>query len=147
MNTATANEPSAGDLRVLVVDDNADAATSFCYLLQVLGCKTAVAFDGATAVQLSALFKPQLSFIDLDMPELDGCTTVALIRALEPKREQMIVCLSGRSEPDDARRSLEAGFDAFVSKPLEPQPLAELLAACMARYVQKVDAEGGQATR
>ena len=124
---------------MLVVDDNADAATSFCYLLQMLGCKTAVAFDGATAVQLSDLFKPHLSFIDLDMPEVDGFTTVALIRGLKPQREQMIVCLTGRSEPDDAKRSIEAGFDVFVSKPLEPEPLARLLAMCTARYLRKIE--------
>src|SRR5438270_13152536 len=115
--SSAASAPTEGNaLRVLVVDDSADAATSFAYLLQLLGCKTAVAFDGATAVQLSALFQPHLSFIDLDMPGGDGCTTVALIRALEQKREQMIVCLSGRSEPEDARRSMEAGFDAILSK-------------------------------
>lgn len=116
------------DLRVLVADDNVDAATSLCFLLQMLGCRTAVAYDGETAVRVSALFRPNVSFIDLDMPALDGCATLACIRAALPEHRQVFVCLTGRSETSDRARCLEAGFHAFVSKPIEPEALAALLA-------------------
>jgi CheY-like chemotaxis protein len=109
---------------VLVADDHVDAATSFCYLLQVLGCRTAVAFDGATAVRLLAMFKPQLSLIDLDMPVLDGLATVALLRAADPDRQQLIVCLSGRCEPEDGARCLRTngrGWNESAS-PSKRQP-------------------------
>jgi CheY-like chemotaxis protein len=115
-------------LRALVVDDNVDAATSLSYLLQLLGCKTAVAFGGTMALRVAQLFQPSLVFLDLDMPGQDGCETLVEIRNLGGAvSSALFVCLTGRSEPADEKRCLDAGFDHFVAKPMEPDVLREVL--------------------
>ena len=119
---------AARECRVLVIDDNIDAATTLSYLLQMLGCKTAVAFGGATAGRVAELLRPQIVFIDMDMPGDDG---IQVLQAL--KRQEIdgpsayYVCLTGRSEPEDQARALGAGFDRFVSKPMEPATLTSIL--------------------
>lgn len=122
-----ATELAQPDLRVLVVDDNVDAATSLSVLLQLLGCQTAVAFDGTTGVHLAGLFRPHLAFFDLDMPGLDGCAAIELLRAGGEHQNTVFICLTGRSDSYDEDRCLKAGFDHFTSKPLELEVLSALL--------------------
>lgn len=117
-------------LRVLVVDDNVDAATSLCLLLQMLGCETVVAFDGDTGVRSASVFRPHLAFFDLDMRGIDGCAAVQQLRASGEHLQAVFVCLTGRSEPDDRTRCFAAGFDHFITKPLEREALSLLLRAC-----------------
>lgn len=127
------------ELRVLVVDDNVDAATSLSYLLQLLGCKTAVAFGGEMALTVAKLLRPSLVFLDLDMPGRDGCEVLKLMRDLDDRlREALYVCLTGRSDPSDKERCTAAGFDIFVSKPLEPVMLGELLDQARSRRKQSI---------
>jgi CheY-like chemotaxis protein len=127
-------EAGPADLRVLIVDDDIDTATSFSYVLQILGCKTAVAFGGAMGLRVAQLFQPNLVFLDLGMPGADGRETLIAARAMEgPVSSAMFVCLTGRSDPDEERRCLEAGFDRFVSKPMDASLLPEVLAEARAR--------------
>lgn len=121
------------ELRILVVDDNVDAATSFAYLLQTLGCKTAVAFGGVTGVRIAELFQPHMVVVDLDMPGMDGCEVLTFLRAKGKATQPYFVCLTGRSEPEDRQRCIDAGFDLFMSKPMEPDELLTALAACRDR--------------
>jgi CheY-like chemotaxis protein len=119
---------SRKEVRALVVDDNVDAATSLSYLLQLLGCKTAVAFGGTMGLRVAQLFQPSIVFLDLDMPRPDGCKVLADVRKLDgPVAAALFVCLTGRDDPNDERRCLDAGFDRFVRKPTEPGVLGELL--------------------
>ncbi|WKB50696.1 response regulator [Eleftheria terrae] len=106
-------------LVVLVVDDNVDAAVSLSCLLQLLECKTVVAYDGPTAVDVAVLVPPQLAFIDLDLPGFDGCEVLRRLKAADGLGPAVSVCLTGRGGPHDRLRCLEAGFDDFLSKPLE----------------------------
>lgn len=116
------------DLSVLVVADNVDAATSRSYLLQLLGCKTAVAFGATMGLRVAQLFQPALVLLDLDMPGQDGCEVLA-----EAKKENSnlcnawSVCLTGRDHPEDEERCIRAGFDLFVRKPLEPAAMQAIL--------------------
>jgi CheY-like chemotaxis protein len=122
------------EVRVLVVDDNVDAATSLGYLLQLMGAKTAVAFGGDMALRLVRLFQPMLVLVDLRMPGLDGCEVMRRARALpgfEPGT--LFACFSASREPDDRLRCLDAGFDYFVSKPVDPAELANILRASQER--------------
>jgi two-component system OmpR family response regulator len=122
------------EVRVLVVDDNVDAATSLGYLLQLMGAKTAVAFGGEMALRLVRLFQPMLVLIDLHMPGPDGCEVMRRARALpgfEPGA--LFVCFSASREPEDRRRCMDAGFDYFVSKPVDPAELANILGAAQER--------------
>lgn len=128
------DEPGSTELRVLIVDDDIDTATSFSYLLQILGCKTAVAFGGAMGLRVAQLFQPNLVFLDLGMPGGDGCETMVAARALDgPVSVAMFVCLTGRSDPAERRRCIDAGFDRFVSKPMDAALLPELLAQARSR--------------
>ena len=116
------------ELRALVVDDNVDAATSLSYLLQLLGCKTAVGFGGVMGVRVAHLFQPAIVFLDLDMPGPDGCEVLNELKKLEGQISNVLyVCLTGRSEPGDEERCIAAGFDRFISKPMEPAALHALL--------------------
>jgi CheY-like chemotaxis protein len=116
------------ELRALVIDDNVDAATSLSYLLQLLGCKTAVDFGGVMGLRVAQLFSPAIVFLDLDMPGQDGCDVLAELKSLPgPGKDALFVCLTGRSEPNDELRCLSAGFDRFVSKPMEADTLRVLL--------------------
>ncbi|HLL17829.1 MAG TPA: response regulator [Rubrivivax sp.] len=127
------DEATPPELRVLIVDDEIDTATSFSYVLQILGCKTAVAFGGAMGLRVAQLFQPNLVFIDLGMPGADGCETLAAVRGLEGAvASAMFVCLTGRSDADE-QRCLQAGFDRFVNKPMDAALLPELLAEARSR--------------
>ena len=122
------------ELRALVVDDNIDAATSFSHLLQLLGCRTAVAFGGAMGQRVAQLFKPAIVFLDLDMPGRDGCEVLGDLRQpVDAHGNPLFICLTGRTEEPDRARCLAAGFDHFVNKPMPPDLLAGLLAEARKR--------------
>jgi CheY-like chemotaxis protein len=115
------------ELRALVVDDNVDAATSLSYILQLLGCKTAVAFGGAMGLRVAQLFQPAVVFLDIGMPGQDGFEVLAEARRVGAMAGAYLVCLTGRSDPSDERACLDAGFDRFVKKPMEADVLHDVL--------------------
>jgi CheY-like chemotaxis protein len=120
----------SGDLevRVLVVDDHVDDATSLALLLQLLGCKTAVAFGGDMCLRLIELVRPAIVFLDLNMPGVNGCEVLATARQMEGIDPRTIfVCVTGDSDPDVERRCLAAGFDRLYRKPIDMEALAEVL--------------------
>jgi CheY-like chemotaxis protein len=120
--------PSLGvmPIRALVVDDHVDVASATCELLQLLGCKTAAAFGGITGARLAELFRPDIVFLDFSMPDLDG--EGALTRIREAGRvDALFVCMTGRDDPEVRERSLQAGFDHFLTKPVEPEVFARLV--------------------
>ena len=126
--------PAMPEVRVLVVDDNVDAATSLGYLLQLMGAKTAVAFGGDMALRLVQLFRPTLVLVDLRMPGLDGCEVMRQARALpgfEP--ETCFVCFSASRDEDDRLRCVDAGFEYYLGKPVDPAELARILDAARQR--------------
>jgi CheY-like chemotaxis protein len=120
-------------LRVLVVDDNVDAADALSAVLQAMDCVTAVAYNGSEALSTATTFHPHLGFVDLEMPGMNGRDVVRHLRANHPDRHVRLVCLTGRGLPEDRRLCLEAGFDEFVTKPMDPTALAGMLAAASAR--------------
>lgn len=115
-------------LRVLVIDDNVDNAEMLSAFLYVMGCATAVAFSGCQGIAAASTFHPQLVFIDLEMPDMGGCDVVRQLRAHPSDSAARFVCLTGRSQPEDRKACLDAGFDEFYTKPLMPEALARLVA-------------------
>jgi CheY-like chemotaxis protein len=115
-------------IRVLVVDDNVDAATTMCDWLDILGYETAVAFSGPESLGVAARFNPHLSFIDFDMPGMDGCEALRQLRLQDSDLPQRFVCLTARADMDDKRRCQAAGFDDFITKPIAAARLAQVLA-------------------
>jgi len=113
--------------RVLVVDDNRDAAESLGMLLELEHCKVSVAFDGLRALELLETFKPEIALLDIGMPGMDGYELARRIRATQRGRDVMLVALTGWGQADDKKRAAEAGFDEHLTKPVDPEMLSRVL--------------------
>jgi CheY-like chemotaxis protein len=114
--------------RVLVVDDNADAATSLALLLRMQGHEVRTAADGEEAFECVRTFAPQIIFMDLGMPRLDGCEAARRIRALPQGATMRIVALTGWGQAADRERTRAAGMDQHLIKPVSLESLREVLA-------------------
>ena len=114
--------------RVLVVDDNVDAAITLGMILRVLGHEVAIGHDGLEGLDLATKFNPHLVILDIGMPKLNGYDTCRGIRNLPHGPNMLIVALTGWGQPEDRQKSQEAGFNYHIVKPLEPTRLQELLA-------------------
>ena len=123
--SATPTRPAR---RILVVDDNQDSATGLALLLEMKGNEVHTAHDGREALGAAEAFRPDLIFLDIGMPGLDGHAVCRQIRAQAWGRALPIVALTGWSQEEDRRRSQESGFTHHLVKPAEPAVLDRLLA-------------------
>jgi PAS domain S-box-containing protein len=114
--------------RVLVVDDNVDAADSLGMLLRLEGQEVRVAHDGPSALQVAPEFRPEVVFLDIGMPGMDGYEVCRRLRQGPCPKGVLMVALTGWGHEEDRRRSVEAGFDFHLVKPVEPSALHKLLA-------------------
>ncbi len=114
-------------LRILVVEDNADAREMLRAFLEHDGHEVYEAADGLQALQLASGLRPQLALMDLGLPGLDGLELASRVRALPEGDRIVLVAITGYGQPDDRRKALEAGFDLHLVKPVDPQRLAEVL--------------------
>lgn len=114
--------------RVLVVDDNRDAAQSLAELLTLSGHEARCAFSGDDALALAETFLPEVVLLDLGMPGRDGWSTVRAMRERAWAQHTSIIALTGWGQPQDHRRSTEAGFDDHLVKPVDLALLMRLLA-------------------
>jgi PAS domain S-box-containing protein len=112
--------------RVLVVDDNRDAAESLAVLLRLHGCEVRTANDGLEAVAAASVFSPQLVLLDLGLPKLSGYDAARQIREQQGSGV-VLIAVTGWGQDEDRRRSREAGFDHHLVKPVELGELQELL--------------------
>jgi signal transduction histidine kinase len=113
--------------RVLVVDDNVDAAESLALLLRLGGHEARVAHDGPSALMLAEAEPPEVAFLDIGMPGMDGYELARRLREQPALRGVLLVALTGWGQDEDRRRTREAGFDAHEVKPVSPEALEELL--------------------
>lgn len=114
--------------RVLVVDDNEDAAESLAALLRIFGHEVGVAFDGEQALSLAPELMPDVVLLDLGMPRMDGHEVARRMRAAPWGASMKIVALSGFGDGADRTRSLEAGCNDHLVKPVSPADLEFALA-------------------
>jgi len=114
--------------RILVVDDNQDAAESLAALLAIIGHDTRMAHDGSDAVKQAGDFRPEIVFLDIGMPVLDGHETAKLIRQQPWGKDMVLVALTGWGQTEDRRRSKDAGFNHHLVKPADPAVVQQLLA-------------------
>ncbi|HEY5102792.1 MAG TPA: ATP-binding protein [Steroidobacteraceae bacterium] len=135
----TANAPLQGAdapvlrRRILVADDNRDAAESLAMLLTMLGHEVRAAHDGAEAVAEADEFRPDLILMDVGMPKLDGLQAATQIRSLPWGAAPVIVALTGWGQEADRKRSKDAGCDEHLVKPLDLERLTALLAQLTAK--------------
>ena len=115
-------------VQVLVVDDNADNAESLAEMLRMMGAGVAVAATGAQAIAMAASAPPALVLLDIGLPGMDGYETARRLRS-QATAAVRLVALTGYGSPQDRERSLAAGFDAHLVKPVSPQVIESLLAS------------------
>ncbi|MDP2273474.1 MAG: ATP-binding protein [Archangium sp.] len=119
--------PRSTGRRVLVVDDNEDAADLLAYALQNIGYQTRTAYDGASALRVVDSFRPDVALLDIGLPVMNGYELAQKLRALVELRPLRLVALTGYGQDRDRDRAREAGFDAHVVKPVDLTQLAALL--------------------
>jgi CheY-like chemotaxis protein len=113
---------------VLVVDDNVDAADSLAVLLRLQGHEVRVAHSGPAALAMVGDFQPDLVFLDIGMPGMDGYEVARRMRQVPGLEKVPLVALTGWGQHEDRRRSAQAGFNEHLVKPVEANVLEKLLA-------------------
>jgi PAS domain S-box-containing protein len=125
---STAARVSPHGMRILVADDNTDSVQSLAMLLTLVGHEVRSASDGAEAIRVADEFRPDVAFLDIGMPNLDGYATARELRARPWAQRLVLFALTGWGQPDDKVRARQAGFDAHVIKPLDFSSVEEMIA-------------------
>uniref|UniRef100_UPI0013008005 ATP-binding response regulator n=1 Tax=Caldimonas tepidiphila TaxID=2315841 RepID=UPI0013008005 len=113
--------------RILVVDDNIEAADTLAETLELLGQEVSVRYDGRTALEAAAQLRPDVVILDIGLPDIDGYEVARRLQVMKPR--VLLVALTGWGQEKDRQLAREAGFDLHRTKPLDPR---ELLMAVMA---------------
>ncbi|HEX7780508.1 MAG TPA: ATP-binding protein, partial [Vicinamibacterales bacterium] len=138
--------PTLTSRRVLVVDDNIDAAETLALMLKLHGHHVQTAHDGLDALRVAPVFAPHIILLDLGMPNLNGYETANRIRSQPWGRDMALVALTGWGQPKDRKRTVEAGFDAHLVKPVDQNTLLKTLHEVVAPRGQ-ADRGAGEAQR
>jgi signal transduction histidine kinase/ActR/RegA family two-component response regulator len=131
----SAAQPAASDRaagtrrRILIVDDNRDAADILAEMLECLGHEVATANDGLQALELAAAFQPQVAVLDIGMPHLNGYELARRLRESFAAEPLLLVAMTGWGQESDRNQSREAGFDLHLVKPVKPSTLESLIRA------------------
>jgi two-component system, sensor histidine kinase len=124
---ADAPRPAPGRRRILVVDDNVDAADCLTLLLQQMGHEVLTVNDGPAALREAAAFAPDLVLLDIGLPGMTGYEVARALRANPSLQGVVLVAETGWGQAEDRRRSAEAGFDHHLVKPIELADLERIL--------------------
>jgi CheY-like chemotaxis protein len=114
-------------LRVLVADDLRDSADSLGLLIELMGHRVEVVYDGEAALQAAERLRPDVVLLDLGMPKLDGFAVCRGIRGMPWGSSVRLIAQSGWGQEEDRRRTADAGFDHHIVKPIDPEALEALL--------------------
>jgi PAS domain S-box-containing protein len=125
LSAANAERPSPR--RILIADDNRDAAESLAMLLEIDGHQVRIAHDGRAAVAAFAEFQPEMALVDIGMPEMNGYEVAHRLRQSSSGRAATLIAVTGWGQERDKARALEAGFNHHFTKPLEPERITEIL--------------------
>jgi PAS domain S-box-containing protein len=125
--TATTPPPKTHKRRVLIADDNRDAADSLSMLLQMAGHEVTVVYDGQQALETIETSRPEVALLDIGMPALDGYEVARRVRLDTRLQNMLLIAVTGWGQESDKARARSAGFDLHFTKPVEPATLMELL--------------------
>jgi CheY-like chemotaxis protein len=130
---STCGAAATSPRRILVVDDNADAANALSELLTLRGHVVEVAHDGHEALRRARSFRPQAALLDIGMPGMDGYDLAGRLRADPLLADMLLVAITGWGQEEDRRRALAAGFDVHLTKPADPDTILALVAERVVR--------------
>ena len=120
-------EPHQSRRRLMVIDDNKDAAESMSMLFELWGHEVICAYDGRAALETAAKYRPDAVFLDIGLPGMDGYEIAERLRELPESARTVLVAITGYGQDEDRRRSREAGIDHHLVKPVSPETLHKLL--------------------
>jgi CheY-like chemotaxis protein len=123
----SAATPGSEGKRILVVDDNVDAASSLAELLRLLGHSVRVAHSGAAALDAARVSEPEIALVDIGLPDMDGYEVARRLRERDHGAPLVLVAVTGYGLPADHARSADAGFDRHLVKPVDLAALGALL--------------------
>ncbi len=126
VESPTGTPREASGRRVLVVDDNADAADSLAQIVALLGHRVEVAYDGPSALDKARAHAPEIVLCDIGLPGMSGYEVATTLRARGGASMQL-VAVSGYARPEDVARAEQAGFDLHLAKPCDPAQIERLL--------------------
>jgi signal transduction histidine kinase/DNA-binding response OmpR family regulator len=133
-DTAPNDSPNRNDefegeelIKILVVDDNADAADSMAKLLRLVGHHVDVAYDGPSGLAAAQIFEPSVIILDIGLPGMDGFAVAERVREIKSTRAALIIAVTGYGQHNDHLKSRQAGFDYHLTKPVELSALQALI--------------------
>jgi CheY-like chemotaxis protein len=126
-------DSKAPSRRILIVDDNEDAANSLALILKLGGHETASVYSAVDALQRASAFRPDVVLLDIGLPGMDGYEVAQKMRELPGLRDVRLIAVTGYGRSDDRLRARDAGFDDHLTKPVEHAVLERTLAGLRAR--------------
>jgi two-component system CheB/CheR fusion protein len=125
-SAGTAKRPEQG-WRVLVVDDNVDAANMIAMVLQHFGHQTETVYSAQSALEMAVEYRPDFVVLDIGLPGMDGYEVARRLRQIPELKDTRLIAATGYGQDADRRRSEEAGFDHHMVKPIDPEKLQKVL--------------------
>jgi two-component system CheB/CheR fusion protein len=123
----TARSGPTSSRRILLVDDNTDLAAALSGLMRRQGHEVRIAHDGHQAIEVASTFLPELGLVDIGLPGMTGLEVAQRLRQLPGFDRVVLVAMTGYGQPEDRRRSAEAGFDHHLVKPVPPEQIQKIL--------------------
>lgn len=116
-----------GKPRILIIEDNQDAADTLKLMLRMSGHEASVAYSGPEGLRKALVYQPTIVLCDLGLPGMDGYEIARMLRAESSMANMRIIAITGYGQPEDRKRALDAGFDEHFVKPVDPSRLLEHL--------------------
>jgi DNA-binding response OmpR family regulator len=126
-------------LRVLIVEDNRDCAYMMCMLIEKCGHDVRVTYDGPAALEMAAAFHPDVLFVDIALPKMDGFCVARELRRSSVVSESLLIAVTGYADQAHHALGMKAGFDHYVAKPVAFRTLSELLLLARNRLVRSIE--------
>ena len=128
-DASTVFQPEQGHTarRILIVDDNRDSVDSLAKLLRLTGHEVETALDGPTGINTARRYQPEIIFLDIGLPEMDGYEIAKRLREDASLTKVTLIAMTGWGQEEDKRRAMEAGFDQHLTKPVEISAIEDVL--------------------